>query len=115
MDSFSGPPPPPGGRPNPPPGGGGGPPAPPGGGGGGFFFGTPPRACGATLPLQGRVGDGALPKREYRIDQIVPRSLLAELHLQPVGEEGEEVSQLRRYVEPFSQGYGRSDAKILMN
>ncbi len=33
----------------------------------------------------------ALPQREHRIDQIVPRPLLAELHLQAVGEEGEDL------------------------
>ncbi len=29
-------------------------------------------------------------KREHRIDQIVPRALVAKIDLQPVGEEGEE-------------------------
>ena len=30
-------------------------------------------------------------QREHRIDQVVPRPLLAQVHLEPVGEEGEEV------------------------
>ena len=29
-------------------------------------------------------------KREHGIDQIVPRALVAEMHLQPVGEEGKQ-------------------------
>ncbi len=31
-------------------------------------------------------------KRKHRIDQIVPRTLVAQVHLQPIGEEGEAVS-----------------------
>ena len=31
------------------------------------------------------------PQREHRIDQIVPRALLAQMHLEAVGEEGEEI------------------------
>ena len=34
-------------------------------------------------------------EREHRIDQIVPRPLLAQMHLEPVGEEGEEVGANR--------------------
>ena len=30
-------------------------------------------------------------QREHRIDQVVPRTLLAQVHLEPVGEEGEQV------------------------
>ena len=29
-------------------------------------------------------------EREHRIDQIVPRTLVAQMHLEPVGEEGEQ-------------------------
>ena len=37
-------------------------------------------------------------EREHRIDEIVPRALLAQLDFQAVGEEGEEVaSQLNRH------------------
>ena len=49
---------------------------------------TPPRACGATLPLQGRV-KRALPQRKDRIDEVVPRPLFAELDLQAIGEKAE--------------------------
>ena len=30
-------------------------------------------------------------EREHRIDEIMPRALLAQLHLEAVGEEGEEI------------------------
>ena len=30
-------------------------------------------------------------EREHRIDQVVPRALLAQVHLEPVGEEGQKV------------------------
>ena len=39
-------------------------------------------------------------QREHRIDQIVPRALLAQMHLEPVGEEGEEVC--RRFCSLYS-------------
>ena len=35
-------------------------------------------------------------EREHRIDEIVPRALLAQMHLEAVGEEGEQVASARR-------------------
>ncbi len=35
-------------------------------------------------------------EREHGIDQIVPRALLAEMHLEPVGEEGEKIEAVCR-------------------
>ena len=37
-------------------------------------------------------------QREHRIDQIVPRPLLAQVHLQPVGEEGEQIDDQSRVI-----------------
>ena len=34
------------------------------------------------------------PQREHRVDEVVAGALLAQLHLQPVGEEGEQVAAL---------------------
>ena len=38
------------------------------------------------------------PRAEHRVDQVVPRALVAQVHLEPVGEEGEEIPNCRPYV-----------------
>ena len=40
-------------------------------------------------------------EREHGIDEIVPRALVAQMHLEPVGEEGKEIQVSR--VELFSR------------
>jgi hypothetical protein len=49
--------------------------------------------------LEGR--GGPLPQREHRVDEIVAGALLAELDLEAVGEEGEEVDEPGIYGSPF--------------
>ena len=48
----------------------------------------------APHPYPSPQGGGGSPEREHRIDKIVPRALLAEMDLQAVGEEGEEVATM---------------------
>ena len=51
-----------------------------------------PRSCPAPpTPDPSPQGGGGSPEREHRVDEIVPRALLAEMDLQAVGEEGEEI------------------------
>jgi hypothetical protein len=54
----------------------------------------PTRRFAATSPLQGEV---TRPACQHRVDQIVPRALIAKVDLQPVMEEGEEVGKQRLF------------------
>ena len=54
-------------------------------------------ACSASTRASRRTRSSSSPSGEHRVDQVVPHALLAQLHLQAVGEEGEQVrSRLRR-------------------
>ena len=60
----------------------------------GFFRVSP---C-APHPYPSPQRGGGSPEREHRVDEIVPRALLAEMDLQAVGKEGEEIGEHNQLV-----------------